>query len=58
MPASRSATSIRRLVVFLTATLMLSYVHGVARAQGETAGALASPAPDFDANVFVFAPQQ
>ena len=30
---------------------MLSYVHGVARAQGETAGALASPAPDFDANV-------
>jgi hypothetical protein len=41
----------RRLVVILSATLALAAcVGGTARAQGETAAALASPAPDFDSN--------
>lgn len=46
----RAATSMRRFIVLLSATLALACVSGTARAQGETAAALASPAPDFDAN--------
>jgi hypothetical protein len=47
----RAATSMQRLVLLSSAALtLLACVYDVARAQGETAAALARPV-DFDANV-------
>jgi hypothetical protein len=48
----------RRFVVLVSAALaFLTGAHDTARAQGETAAALASPHPVFDANVVVRAVQ-